>query len=108
MPALGTAPPSLLVGKPGPLRPRSVYTSTFGRPRHVYLLFGAGPRTCIGSHLALMEMQVVLALVALRYRLRLTSDHPVSAQALITTRPRTPIARPVAATKGGFPEVVWI
>jgi cytochrome P450 len=62
-----------------------------GRPRHVYLPFGAGPRTCIGGHLALIEMEVVLPLVAARYRLRLASDHPVSAQALITTRPRTPI-----------------
>ena len=63
-----------------------------GRPRHAYLPF-AGPLTCIGSHLALMEIQVVLALVASRCRLRLTSDHPVPAQALITTRPRTPIRR---------------
>jgi len=62
-----------------------------GRPRHAYLPFAAGPRTCIGSHLALMEMQMVLTLVASHYRLRLTSDHPVSAQALITTRPRTTI-----------------
>jgi cytochrome P450 len=62
-----------------------------GRPRHVYLPFAAGPRTCIGGHLALMEMQVVLALVGSRYRLHRASDHPVSPQALITTRPRTPI-----------------
>ncbi len=38
-----------------------------------------------------MEMQVVLALVAPRYRLRLGSDHPVSPQGLITTRPSKPI-----------------
>ena len=30
--ALGTAPPSLLVGKPGPLRPRPVHAGTFSRP----------------------------------------------------------------------------
>ena len=85
--ALGTAPPSLLVGKPGPLRPRPVLRRHV-QPAVLGMLTcpSPGPRTCIGSHLALMEIQVVLALVASRCRLRLTSDHPVPAQALITTR----------------------
>jgi cytochrome P450 len=41
------------------------------RPRHSYLPFGTGPRMCIGRHLALMEMQLILAMVAQRYRPRL-------------------------------------
>jgi cytochrome P450 len=40
------------------------------RPRHSYLPFGTGPRMCIGRHLALMEMQLILAMVAQRYRPR--------------------------------------
>jgi cytochrome P450 len=39
-----------------------------GRPRHAYYPFGTGPRMCIGRHLALMEMQLILATVAQRYR----------------------------------------
>jgi cytochrome P450 len=41
------------------------------RPRHSYLPFGTGPRMCIGRHLAMMEMQLILAMVAQRYRPRL-------------------------------------
>jgi cytochrome P450 len=40
------------------------------RPRHSYLPFGTGPRMCIGRNLAMMEMQLILALVAQRYRPR--------------------------------------
>lgn len=42
-----------------------------GRPRHAYVPFGTGPRMCVGRHLAMMEMQLILAMVAQRYRPRL-------------------------------------
>jgi len=42
------------------------------RPRYAYFPFGGGPRTCIGSAFALMEMQLIVAMVAQRYDMALT------------------------------------
>lgn len=47
-----------------------------GRPRFAYLPFGRGPRLCIGSNLALLEAQVVLAMTAQAFRMRLLSPPP--------------------------------
>jgi cytochrome P450 len=58
------------------------------RPRYAYFPFGGGPRQCIGKAMALVEAQLVLATVAQRCRLRLSSDRPVELQALATLRPR--------------------
>jgi cytochrome P450 len=62
-----------------------------GRARGAYLPFGAGPRICIGNHFALMEGQLVLAILAQRLRLapaggvRAPSPEP---EPLVTLRPR--------------------
>lgn len=42
-----------------------------GRPRNAYVPFGTGQRMCIGRHLAHLEMQLILAVVAQRFRPRL-------------------------------------
>ncbi|MBX3086651.1 MAG: cytochrome P450 [Anaerolineae bacterium] len=56
-------------------------------PRHAYIAFGEGPRLCIGNSFAIMEMQLMLAMIAQSYRLRL--------QPGIDIRPTTmPVLRP--------------
>lgn len=43
------------------------------RPRYAYMPFGAGPRTCLGMHFALLEAVLILADVAQRYRIALAN-----------------------------------
>jgi cytochrome P450 len=43
-------------------------------PKEAYLPFGAGPRKCIGSHFAMLEMVVILARLVRRFKLELLSD----------------------------------
>ncbi|WP_447977510.1 cytochrome P450 [Candidatus Nitrospira bockiana] len=57
-------------------------------PRLAYLPFGAGPRSCIGSHFAMLEAVLLLALIARRYTLALVPGHPVEPEVAITLRPR--------------------
>lgn len=59
-----------------------------GRPRFAYFPFGGGQRQCIGDHFALLETQLVLAMVLQRYRLSLLPGTALEPQAQLTLRPR--------------------
>jgi cytochrome P450 len=57
-------------------------------PKFAYFPFGGGPRLCIGASFAMMEANLLLAVVAQRFQLRLVPGHPVAAMPSITLRPR--------------------
>ncbi len=58
------------------------------RPRYAYIPFGGGPRLCIGSNFAQIEAQLILAMVAQRFRLDSDPRTAVIADPLVTIRPR--------------------
>src|SRR5207253_8324121 len=62
--------------------------ATAARPRHAYWPFGMGPRMCIGNALAIMEAQIIIAMIAQSYQLRLPPGAVVAPQAGVTLRPR--------------------
>ena len=51
--------------------------------RYSYLPFGAGPRTCIASHLAITEAQTILAGLLPYFNLRLASKKKIKTQAFV-------------------------
>lgn len=58
------------------------------RPKLAYMPFGAGPRTCIGNAFAMMEMQLVLPMIARRFRLELEPHARVELDPSVTLRPK--------------------
>jgi cytochrome P450 len=58
------------------------------RPEFAYFPFGGGPRGCVGKQFAMIEGQIVLAMVARRFRLRSVAGHPVEPNPILTLRPR--------------------
>jgi cytochrome P450 len=66
-------------------------------PRGAYMPFGGGPRVCVGNHFAMMELVLVLATLARRYRFELADDPELEVVPSITLRPKGPVMlRPVA------------
>jgi cytochrome P450 len=64
-----------------------------------YFPFGGGPRSCIGSWLASVEMQLVVAMVAQRYELAPVPGFRVAVEPGLTLRPRPGV--PVILRRSG-------
>jgi cytochrome P450 len=67
---------------------RFIPECSLGRPRFAYFPFGGGPRRCIGQRLAMLEMQVILAMVGQAYELRFVPGPLLEPEARLTLRPR--------------------
>lgn len=57
-------------------------------PRFAYFPFGGGQRLCIGNNFAMMEMQLVMALVCSQWDFTLPANFEVEVQPYITLRPK--------------------
>lgn len=56
--------------------------------RYAYFPFGGGQRQCIGNNFALMEMQLLTAMLAQKYRFKLVPGFEPEMDLLITLRPK--------------------
>ncbi|MDX2224903.1 MAG: cytochrome P450 [Rhodospirillaceae bacterium] len=66
------------------------------RSKFAYLPFGAGPRVCVGSAFAMMEMQFALAMLLRRFDVAIVSDPDPELSSMITLRPKEDIRARVA------------
>ncbi|WP_405168170.1 cytochrome P450 [Nocardia sp. NBC_01499] len=56
---------------------RFTAAGTANRPRLAYIPFGVGPRSCEGASLAMVEAELMLAVLVKRFRFELAADHAV-------------------------------
>ena len=74
---------------PGAFRPERWLEGDDARPRHAYLPFGGGSRSCIGEGFAGLEIRLLLATIATRWSFTHDASHRVELQPVVTLRPRT-------------------
>lgn len=56
--------------------------------RYAYFPFGGGPRLCIGNNFALMEMQLVVAMLVQKFQFNIDDSFDPTPDPLITLRPK--------------------
>jgi len=60
-------------------------------PRGSFLPFGAGPRTCVGQHFAMLELLISLATWVPHVDIEVDPAHDLNLQATVTLRPGGPV-----------------
>ncbi len=84
-----------------PLAFRPQRFMTNNAPRGAYMPLGAGPRVCLGQHLAMTEMTVITAMLLQRFTLAVPSGMPPPKPVFhITLRPQTPLRLTLTAREG--------
>jgi len=61
------------------------------KPKFAYYPFGGGPRQCIGRDFALMEAQIVLAMILQHYQVRVVDERDIEPQFFVTLRPKNDV-----------------
>ena len=78
--------------QPDSFRPERFAADAVQPPRYAYAPFGAGPRTCVGNHFALLEIRMVLATMVQSIELSLAPDQRIEPVTLVTLRPRNGVS----------------
>ena len=60
-------------------------------PKYAYFPFGGGPRQCIGTYFAMMEIVLLLATIGQRLRFSIAPDHKVELLPVLSLRPKNGI-----------------
>ena len=70
-----------------------------GDNRFIFMPFGGGPRICIGNNFAMLEMQLINAMLASRVEMELVSTD-VKPIALVTLKPENGVVMKIVKVKG--------